>query len=142
MASINTGKVIVGGLLAGVVMNAGDMLQFAVLFKNEMDTFAKKVGIDAAVMQSGSAMATFITCDFLMGIFIVWNYALARPRLGPGPKSAVISVLPIFLAITGAMFGMASIGLWPMDFFIKSSLVYLVVMIVASVVGAWAYKEV
>ena len=118
-------------------------MKFAVLFKSEMEAFAKRINpaMTPEQMQSFGAMVPFIIVDFLVGIFIVWNYALARPRLGPGPKSAAISVLPIWLAITAVMFGMQQMGMWEMGFFVKSSAIYLVGMIAASVAGAWAYKE-
>jgi len=141
--AMNTGKVIVGGLLAGVVMNVGDYLSNAVIFKTEMEAFAHRINpaMTPESMQSFAAVAPWIIIDFLVGIYIVWNYALARPRLGPGPKTAAISVLPIFLTITAVMFGLQMMGMWSMDFFMKSTALYLVTMVLASVVGASVYKE-
>lgn len=141
MAAINTGKVIVGGLLAGVVMNVCDMFTNMVLFKEDMMAFVKKMGMDPAVMDSFASAVPWIIVDFVFGIILIWNYALVRPRLGPGPKTAMVSGLVVYLAVTSIMYGFTAMGLWEMGFFVKSSAVYLVTVMLASVAGAWAYKE-
>ena len=45
MASINTGRVVIGGLLAGVVMNACDMFWNLVVLKDDMIVVAGKLGM-------------------------------------------------------------------------------------------------
>ena len=54
MASINTGKVITGGLLAGVVMNVCDMVWNFTVMQADMTAMAQKFGIDPAVAMSFS----------------------------------------------------------------------------------------
>jgi hypothetical protein len=45
MASINAGRVVVGGLLAGVVMNACDMFWTFVVLKDDMIVIAQRLGL-------------------------------------------------------------------------------------------------
>ena len=141
MGKINVGKVIVGGLLAGVVMNAFDFLTYGVIFKNEMQGLTDRLHLDAGAMESASVMATFIVCDLLIGLLLVWWYAAIRTRFGPGPKTAIFAALGVFLTIEIATYGMVAMGIYSQMFFFKASAIYLVTVNVASVVGAWAYKE-
>src|SRR5437868_3372845 len=73
--AINTQKVIVGGLAAGVVMNVVDFVvnMFVVgdRMKNEMNAVAPGL---AEKMVTTSAMVTYIVMDFVLGILLVWLY--------------------------------------------------------------------
>ena len=84
--AINTQKVLIGGIVAGVVMNAIDILSkmfiLGARMKAESDAF--KPGL-ADQMSKGSAMISYIVMDFVLGILLVWTYAAIRPRFGPGP---------------------------------------------------------
>ncbi|HEX3533027.1 MAG TPA: hypothetical protein VHT23_02330 [Gemmatimonadaceae bacterium] len=115
--AINTKKVLIGGIVAGVVMNVVD---FAVHFllgarmKAESDAF--KPGM-ADAMMTGSAMATSIILDLLLGIALVWTYAAIRPRFGPGLRTATYAAL-LFWVLASIFYsgymqmGMMSTGLW------------------------------
>jgi len=89
-----------------------------------------------------SAIAVFVVCDFILGIGAIWIYALGRPRLGPGPKTALLIGLGYWVLIsavptvaTGAM------GLFPCRLLIIGTVVGLVAILLALVAGAWVYKE-
>ena len=36
---------------------------------------------------------------FVLGIVMVWLYALIRPRMGPGPKTAIVAALVVWFGI-------------------------------------------
>src|SRR5207249_10688613 len=74
MGKINLQKVIVGGLVAGVVLNVVDYLLFGVVLKKDLP------------VMSTNTILWFVLMDFLYGIFLVWFYAAIRPRFGPGPR--------------------------------------------------------
>ena len=141
MGKINVGKVVVGGLLAGIVMNAFDFLTYGVIFKNEMQALTDRLHLDAAAMQSASVMAAFVVCDLLMGLLLVWWYAAIRPRFGPGPRTAIVSGVAVFLTVELVMYGLVAMGIYSQAFFFKASAIYLVTVNISSVVGAWTYKE-
>ena len=142
--AINNSKVLLGGLAAGVVMNLVDYLANGVIFAERMaaEANAFKPGLgDMMSQMDGKALTGLIIMDFIVGGLLVWTYAAMRPRFGPGVKTAVYTALVfwIFGAImtTGYMqMGMVSTGLWT-SFWV----VYLVALVVASIVGAWVYKE-
>ena len=58
-----------------------------------------------------SAAAPWIVIDFLFGILIVWTYAAMRPRFGPGPKTALIAGITLYLAVTTVLYGFTSMGM-------------------------------
>ena len=142
MGRINWGKVFLGGLLAGVVINVGEYLFHAVLFKNEVAEMMRAMGKDPASVMTGNAIVIWNILGFLTGIGAVWGYAAIRPRFGAGAKTAMIAGVAVwyfsrFLGAIGEMnMGMASQKM------IMTGLVWgLVELAIATVAGAWAYKE-
>jgi hypothetical protein len=141
MSAINTGKVLLGGLLAGLVLNALDTATGMVIMADEFRANAKRLGLDPTAMESGPAMAVWITIDFLLGILIVWTYAAMRPRFGPGPKTAVLAGVVPYLAIALIMFGLTQGGMFTMSIWVKMTVLSLITASVAANVGAWLYRE-
>src|SRR5216110_3124332 len=90
MGKINLGRVLLGGLVAGVVLNAGEWLLNGVVLKSTMDAFFKKCGIP---QPGNNFLVIAIAITFVLGIVIVLGYAAIRPRFGPGPKTAIIAAL-------------------------------------------------
>jgi hypothetical protein len=142
MGKINWGRVFLGGLLAGVVINVGEYLFHAVLFKDEVAEMMRALGKDPAAVMTGNAIAIWNLLGFLAGIGAVWGYAAIRPRFGAGAKTAIIAGVAVwyfgrFLGAIGEMnMGMASQKM------IMTGLVWgLVEIVIATVVGAWLYKE-
>ena len=141
MSAVNTGKVLVGGLLAGLVYNAFDLVTGMVLMGDEFRANAQRLGLDPAAMESGTSMAVWITIDFLLGLLVVWTYAAIRPRFGPGPKTAVLAALMPYIAISLIMFGMTYGGMITMSIWMKMTAISLISMSVGAILGAWAYHE-
>ena len=140
--AINTKKVLLGGLAAGVVLNVIDFIAYAHLLKDRMNSEmnAFKPGL-ADVMMQGNAVIINIILDFILGITLVWTYAAIRPRFGPGARTAVNAAL-LFWVLSGIFYygflgmGIMSTGLWWTFAFVG-----LVNLLIASWVGAWLYSE-
>jgi hypothetical protein len=133
--AMNTGKVLIGGVVAGVVMNVIDFVTNAFILgermKAESDAF--KPGLSEQMMSTGT-MISYIIMDFVLGIALVWTYAAIRPRFGPGIKTA--SYAAILFWILGAIFlsgylhmGMMSSGLW---------FTFAILALVNFLLSAWA----
>ncbi|HEY6089509.1 MAG TPA: hypothetical protein VD771_06930 [Gemmatimonadaceae bacterium] len=139
--AINTKKVVIGGIAAGVVMNIIDFGTYAIIggrMKAESDAF--KPGLADQMMQQ-SQMITNVVMDLVFGILLVWTYAAIRPRFGPGLRTA--SYVALLFWIIGGLFlsgymhmGMMSPGLWW-----TFALFGLVNFLISSWVGAWLYTE-
>jgi hypothetical protein len=141
MASINTGRVVVGGLVGGVVANACDMLWSMTVMKDDMTAMAQRFGTDPATMQSMSGAAPWIVVDFVIGLLTVFTYAAMRPRFGPGPKTALIAGVTLYLAVSAVLYGFTSMGMMPMGAFGLGSATALVSTVLGSLAGAAVYKE-
>ena len=116
--AINTQKVVVGGIVAGVVMTVigfvSNMFILGARMKAESDAF--KPGLADQMMQ-GPAIITNIVMNLILGIALVWTYAAIRPRFGPGLKTATY-VAGLFWLLASIFYsgymhmGMMSAGLW------------------------------
>jgi hypothetical protein len=138
MKRINFGRVILGGLLAGVVMNISEYVLNDIVLKSEMEAGMKALG--KTIPQGGSTIAVWMILGFAMGIASVWLYAAIRPRFGAGPGTAVrAGVVVWFFGSLVCTVIMVNLGLFPFN---ALPVVWeLVQMIVATVIGAWLYKE-
>jgi hypothetical protein len=140
MGKINWGKVVVGGLLAGVVLNVVDWLVYGVWLKPDLAVAMQALGKNPAAMDS--AVPLWVALDFVYGIGLLWVYAAIRPRFGAGPKTAVIAGLAIwfFVGLLHAV-SEAPMGFMPQRLMTIGTIVALIAMPVATVVGAYVYKE-
>ena len=84
MGRINWTRVILGGLVAGVIINISEYVLNGVVLAKDMEAAISALGRQ----MGGGALAMFIAWGFLVGIFAVWLYAAIRPRYGAGPKTA------------------------------------------------------
>jgi hypothetical protein len=139
MGKINWGRVVLGGLLAGLVLNVWDFLVNGVWLAQDWNAAMQALGKGP---MGGSLIMWFVIYDFLVGIFMVWLYAAIRPRYGIGARTAVTAGLATWLLI--ALFhaiGEAPIGLFPTRLYVVTTIAAVVGVTVAAVAGAWQYKE-
>ena len=138
MGKINLGRVVLGGLLAGLVLNVGEFLLNGKVLASQMQTFMT----DHKFTEPANFIAVAVGLTFVLGIVIVLGYACIRPRLGAGVKTAIIAGLFAWFGVyfycgivNGVLFGI------PMNTMIIVIAWGLVEFSVAAVAGAWLYKE-
>ncbi len=138
MGKINLARVFLGGLLAGLIINIFEYVLHGVVFASQWAAFMQALGRQ---MRPG-AIPFFIVSAFVAGIGAVWLYAVARPRFGAGPKTAALTGVAFWFfayAIPDATDIAANVV--PGRLTLTISLILLVGVIIASVCGAWVYKE-
>ena len=140
MGNINWGRVILGGLLAGVVINAVEFTLHAVIL--DPDWKAAMAALGQPTQEDPADMMIYVGLGFLIGILAVCYYAAIRPRFGAGPHTAARAGLGVWLLA----YLVPTIGMVPSDLFPGKLLwvpvaVALVELPLATVVGAWLYKE-
>jgi hypothetical protein len=139
MGKINMGRVILGGLLAGLIINIGEFVLNGVILKKDLEDVMRSINKPPI---SDSAVAVFLVLGFVLGIIIVWIYAAIRPRFGPGPKTAICAGLTVWaLAYLYTAAGQAPIGLFPTRLLVIGTVWGLFELAIAAVAGAWLYKE-
>ena len=139
MSGINVRRVILGGFVAGLVANAFDFVITSYLMAQEFAGMLARLNVGEAVAQSW--IWVFAVADFIWGFLLVFTYAAIRPRFGPGPRTAIVSGVLLWLAFAIAVLILMAIGLHTFQWYLKSSALYLVSAIVASLAGAALYKE-
>lgn len=139
MGKINTARVIMGGLLAGLVINIGEFILNAVLLEEQMTEALRKLNLEPA---GGQAIMWFVLMGFAVGIVTVWLYAAVRPRFGAGARTAVITGLVIWLLFyVGPSLGYGIMGFFPSGLLWIGVIWGLFEIPIAAVIGAWPYKE-
>jgi hypothetical protein len=142
-ASMNTTKVLVGGLAAGVVLVAWDVITQVLLLG---DRFAAELEVAmgpgaAERMQTGGAIATFVVMDLILGLALVWLYAAIRPRFGPGMTTAVYAAIFAWLLASVIYVSFVVAGLTTVGTFALAAVIWLIGVIVAAGVGGRLYTE-
>ncbi len=140
MNRINLQRAILGGLVAGVVLNIGESLLNAVVLAPQMREYMVRHNLPADPGTNFLIVAVLLT--FVLGIVIVWIYAAMRPRLGPGPKTAICAgLLAWFCVYLYSGIINAMILQVPTNSIILALVWGAVEYSVAAIAGAWLYKE-
>jgi uncharacterized membrane protein len=140
MAKINASRVLLGGLLAGIVINLFEFVSNAVIFKD--DIAAAMAALNKTMDMSGGTMAIYVCWAFLIGIVAVWLYAAIRPRFGAGVVTAVKAGLVMWVLVAvQTTISFAPMGLFPRRLMAIGLVISLVELVLATVLGAWLYKE-
>ena len=88
MGQVAIGRVIAGGLLAGLIINASQFVFNMFVVGPQLDEAMKAMNLPPI---GGQAIGVFVVLCFGIGIVAVWLYAAVRPRFGPGVATAVKS---------------------------------------------------
>jgi xanthosine utilization system XapX-like protein len=139
MSAINTGRMIGGGLLAGLIINIVEMIMNMFVIADDWTVVYERMGMTEP---AGAAIGEYIVLAFVLGLLISWVYAAIRPRFGAGPGTAVKAGIAVWV---GACFfptvGWMIMGGVPTNLAIIT-LVYTFVEVVAGALAAGAvYQE-
>jgi hypothetical protein len=139
MGRISLGRVVIGGLLAGFVINLGEFIFNGWLFAEEMN------GAMAALNRPPIAPAMilwFVLFSFGFAFMLVWTYAAIRPRFGPGVKTAICAASLCWgLGYLYPNLFWLVMNLFPRDMIILGVIWGFFEVAIAGVLGAWAYTE-
>jgi len=138
MGKIHWGRGLLGGLVGGVVLDLVNYVLNTYVWAQQNTEMMKALGVQLRL----NAIPTFLLEGLVLGIAMVWAYAVARPRYGAGPKTAVITGLGVWV-IGGLLpdLDLWATGILPTRMLCIGTVVALVVIVVVSVLGAAVYKE-
>jgi hypothetical protein len=140
MGKINGMRVFLGGLLAGVVILILGFATFWMYSEKLWDSALKALGHE--VPTSAGIFVYAIVSSFILGILAVWLYAAIRPRYGSGATTAVCAGLSVwFFSSLFPNAGFGFMGLFPANVLVIDTLTSLVIYVIATLLGAWVYKE-
>jgi hypothetical protein len=139
MGRINIGRVIVGGLLAGLFINIGEFVLNTFVIAQDMEESMKARNLPP--VDNGMIM-WFVVLGFLLGIATVWLYAAIRPRFTPGVPTAVYAALAVwFLAYIYPSMFMLLTHVFTTKAILIGIAWGLPEIVIAGIAGAWAYTE-
>jgi hypothetical protein len=139
MGGINVGRWLAGGVAAAVVIFALEGVS-SVFYLDQMMASLADHGL--GMEMSGSATGLTVLVSLISGLVLIFFYAAARPRFGPGPRTAIlVAVVLWFGGYLLSLVGYHMVGVYPTSLLVIWGAVGLVEMIIAALVGGWIYKE-
>jgi hypothetical protein len=139
MGAINYGRVILGGLAAGLVLNVVDFVVQGIVLQPQWDEVMRSLGRPP---MTGSQIGVFVVMDFLYGVALAYLYAAVRPRMGAGPKAALCTgvFLWTIVGLIGVL-GMVPMGIFPARLLVIGSATALPAYAAAGLLAGWLYRE-
>ena len=140
MGKINTSRLILGGIAAGIVIDVFEgLLNGVILEKQWADVFT---ALGKAPGLSIKQILALNVWGLAAGILTVWLYAAIRPRYGAGPRTAVLAGLAVWVMVHGLATAVpVFFHLYPVGLGVTSVALEGVEMILAGLAGAALYKE-
>ncbi len=139
MSSIRHGRLLLGGLMAGLLINIGEFIYNLPVAGSAFDNAMADLGL---APPGPRAIGIFVVVGFLMGMLAVWLYAAMRPRLGAGPRTAIYAGLIVWiLAYVIPGIGNAVLGIVPPSLVLLGVAWSLFEVPLATLVGASIYRE-
>jgi len=135
---INVPRVVVSGLVAGLVLDLGELAVNVGLLGDAWTAVLAQLGLRL----HWTAMVLWGLGSFIVGIVGIWIYAAIRPRYSPGAMTALRAAVAVW-AVTYlyAMIGLLGTVALPMWLLFAGLGCGLVEMALAICVGAWLYRE-
>ena len=139
MKKINMGRVILGGLVAGLVINIGEFILNMPILGSQWTEALKALNKPSLESQPPTF---FVILSFALGIFAVWIYAAIRPRFGAGPLTAISAGLMVWaFSILYPMAASLPLDIFPRRLLAIATAWELFEIPLATLAGAWLYRE-
>jgi hypothetical protein len=136
MAKINWSRVLLCGVLAGIVWIILGAMVTATLGRD----FAALPNNHLAAPTPGWVIFNLFI-DLLEGISVLWLYAAVRPLYGPGAKTAIIAAFAWWFIVSLGDATWCSFGFFPPRTVIPLMIGTLPALVLATIAGAKFYKE-
>lgn len=139
MKGVNVGRVVLGGLVAGLIMTVSEFVLNEIVL---VEVMAESFAAMNLAPPGGSTIGLFIAMTFAMAITTVWLYAMLRSHSGPGPKTAICTGVIVWF-LYGFLCNMFfwAMGMVPTGATITVWVWMLVEIPLATAAGAYLYKD-
>ncbi len=140
MKEINWNRLLLGGLVAGLIIDVVQWLINGVLLGSEWRDAMQALG--KPVQENPARSLFYVLLGLVYGILAVWFYASIRPRYGAGPITALYAGAAVWLlGYCLPTLTWMPMGLFPAGLVSVAMLIGLIEMVAATVAGAWLYQE-
>ena len=139
MGKINYGKVVLGGVLGGVVYDA---ISFVIHQQLLMKAFQSMVDAGLCQAPTPEKMPIMLAVGVWIGIVLAWFYAAVRPRFGGSAKTALRVGFAGWLLAVVPMTIMNMVWMkFPHEVCMTTMAGELVQYMAATLVAGWVYTE-
>ena len=135
---MNWKRILLAGLVAGLVLDVLDAVTNAVLFGPSWAAAYKALGLPAENVGIPIFWTTF---DLFAGFLIAWLYAAMRPRFGPGPRTAIYAAIVEWSLVHFTLYSHLVDGVFPAGPLLGTSVCELVSALVAGLIAGKLYTE-
>ena len=140
MGKINMVRVIIAGIVAGLVADVLGYLVDGILLAPQWADGMKALGL---ANFSSNQWIWFNLLGFVGGVVLIWIYAAIRPRFGAGAKTAIYAGLAVW--VVGVLLPNLSFmwfaGLFSHQLALMTTLGGLVEIVAGALAGAALYQE-
>src|SRR6185295_9772597 len=96
MSRINSRRVLLGGAVAGIIINIGEVVLNGIILREHIEADMQRMHITPP----GNGFAALaIALTFVFAVIAIFVYAMARARFGAGPKTAVLVALLLWFCV-------------------------------------------
>ncbi len=136
---INYGRVLLGGLVAGIVMDAYEAVMNGQLMRPQWAAIMTSLNRPQYVP---SQIILFNIVGLVTGFAAAWTYAAIRPRFGSGPRTALIAAALTWLTAKAIVVAYPLIsGIYPLQPMAIMLAAQVPEIALGTLAGAWFYKE-
>lgn len=139
MSKINYGRVILGGIVAGIIADFLDWFLNSFLVGHHWENAMKSLNRPNAY--HGAFIYWLYLGYMIGGILLVWVYAAIRPRFGAGVKTAVYAGLVVWALTSLPNISNAITGMFSPRLMLYATFTGAVEVVIGAIVGAALYKE-
>ena len=141
MGKINWTRVLIGGLIAGVVANVFQFAVWVPLVGRSLSAALQTLG--HPMQETFGTTVLMVVLMFVMGFVAIWLYAAIRPRYGAGPGTAVLTgaAAALLMGVLPDIGWGLTLRLIPATVWVEDAVISVVAIVIATVLGAWVYKE-
>jgi hypothetical protein len=139
---LNTARILVGGAVAGLIMNVSEAVLHAGILGTDSEQLYKTLNVPPPSPTAN--VPVLVAAAFLIGFAAIWLYAAIRPRFGPGPRTAVIAGVAVWILShiwSGVYLANGYAGIIPARLAWIPVIWGLFEAILATLAGAALYKE-
>lgn len=141
MNPINMRKVLSAGALAGLAMLPVDMLLNGGLLSDRWDEAMARLNLPPFSEGGWISFVLLVALELMMGWLLAFTYAAFRSRFGPGPRTALLVGLVIWLPGLSIFVSLAMMGIFTWSMIGVSMLPSLAVALVGAYVAGRFYSE-
>ena len=140
MSKINLGRVLLGGIVAGIVADIIDYPIDGMWLAPRWSATLIHLGV--ATEFSMNQVLAFDLIGIVGAVVTIWIYAAIRPRFGAGVRTAIHAGIVVwFLAALLPNVSLYAMHIFPRGLALYTTLVELVEIVIGTVAGAALYKE-